>query len=232
MANKNFIVALDQMNRDDLFAFLKEHGQELKFIKLGMELYYRHGPDLVHELAKTFPHLGLFLDLKLHDIPKTVERAISSLEGLPIKFLTLHLQGGKEMVEYALRARETYLPKTKLLGVTVLTSLSDFDTRDLYERTIKEVFKNLVHLALDTDIDGLVCSPLELDLLTQWDPSHQLLRVTPGIRFHQEMKADQKRVMDPQLAWSKGADYLVIGRPITQAQKPGKVIEELNRSPE
>ena len=232
MKTEQVIVALDQMALDDIHSFLSANKNDIHTIKIGLELFLRHGNDVVHLLKREYQK-KIFLDLKLHDIPKTVEKAIESLQGLPIDFLTVHLGGGLEMLKSAKKAKEAFLPKTKLLGVSFLTSLSANDLECIYGISLlhnHDAFKRLFQLANESNIEGVVCSPLELVLLKSNFPN--LLAVTPGIRFSDEVSSqevqDQKRVLTPQEAIKNGADFLVIGRSLTQSIDAKKRFADLN----
>ncbi len=216
------IVALDQMSLDEIHQFMSEHKNDVTTIKIGLELFLKHGHHVVNSLKKEFQK-NIFLDLKLHDIPKTIEKSIESLESLPVDFLTIHLGGGLEMLTAAKKAKDQFLPRAKLLGVSFLTSLGENDLQNIYginPLQTNEAFLRLFHLANLSQIEGVVCSPLELQLLKQHF-SH-LIAVTPGIRFSDEIQSqalqDQKRVMTPEEALANGADYLVIGRSLTKSQ--------------
>lgn len=218
---KKVIVALDNMDQEQVISFLSQADGRLSFVKIGLENYLRYGQDFVKKIANDY-QLKVFLDLKLHDIPNTIAKAISALEGLPIEFLTLHLTGGREMLISAVEAKCKYLPDCQLLGVSYLTSLDEHDFKEIWNTDradINEQFNRLFHLAHDTGIDGVVSSPTEVDLLK--GVSKDLVSVTPGIRFSDEIKSrqlgDQKRVLDPVAAFEKGADFLVMGRSLTQA---------------
>ena len=147
--------------------------------------------------------------MKLHDIPNTVKKSVEEISQYNVKLTTIHLQGGRDMIQAANEAKGD----TKILGVSLLTSLDDSDTRELYNNDFKKQFDNLISVAMETKIDGIVCSSKELELIK--DTS--LIKVVPGIR-NQHTFDDQKRVMTSGEAYSKGADYIVVGRPITQAR--------------
>jgi orotidine-5'-phosphate decarboxylase len=213
------ILALDQMNADEIKHFLDLHGHHFKTIKIGLELYLKYGNQFILEMSQKYQK-DIFLDLKLHDIPKTVEKAIRSLENLPIKFLTVHLGGGLSMLESSLNEIKKTNPTCKLLGVSFLTSLELKDLQMIYGiQNSDEAFLRLFKLAHDSGISGVVCSAHELHLLKSLQT--KLIAVTPGVRFLDEINnqslQDQKRVMDPLLAIKKGADYLVMGRSFTQS---------------
>ena len=213
-------VALDQMTDREAYHFL-ERQTPFTHYKIGLELYLRYGRPFVEHLTKKYPH-KIFLDLKLHDIPQTVGRAIRSLEGLDIHFLTLHLSGGEEMAKQAVLARNDHCPQVKLLGVGYLTSLKESELPEIFGPG-KYAPATLAQKAGAWGLDGLVCSPWELDALKEVSA----LKVCPGIRFLGDPLDDQKRVADPKKAFDKGADYLVMGRSLTRADNLSQRIEQL-----
>lgn len=221
------VVALDNFSKEDLKKFLGKYGSHFKTIKIGLELFNRYGRKYIEDISKKY-ELEVFLDLKLHDIPSTVYKAIRSLEGLSIKFLTIHLSGGEEMIKNAMFARDNYLPNTKLLGVTLLTSLNDEDISTIYHSETEAAFSGLYNLAKKTRIDGVVLSGHELSLARAIDHNyqHNTLKVCPGIRFEGDESVDQARVMAPKDAFHNGANYLVIGRSITENPKVLDNIQE------
>lgn len=220
---KNHIaVALDQMTVAEALAFVKETKNELGFYKVGLELFYLGGKEFIHELAKE--NIRIFLDLKLHDIPTTVEKSIQSLKDLKVDYLTLHLTGGKKMLKAARMAQEEYMPHTKLLGVSYLTSHDQEDLQsifDINDSAQKESsFRNLFNIAAEENIYGVVHSGEELSLANKYP----FISVCPGIRFLDEIETsqtqDQKRVLDPKNAFSfltkEKNVILVIGRSLTK----------------
>jgi orotidine-5'-phosphate decarboxylase len=213
------IVALDQMGLDEIDVFLKNKDNTLPFVKIGLELFVKYGPDLIHKIHFEY-HKKIFLDLKLHDIPVTVTKAVASLKNLPIDFLTLHLSGGEEMLHCALNEARISIPYCKILGVSFLTSLEKKDLSEIFgiENT-DEAFLRLFKIASNSGIDGVVSSPHEVSLLKKHYP--KLLAVTPGIRFADEISSntlqDQKRVTTPKEAFELGSDYLVMGRSLTKS---------------
>lgn len=223
------IVALDQMTLEDIDAFLKRSDNPFTFVKIGLELFVKYGPDLVHKIHDEYQK-KIFLDLKLHDIPITVSRAIASLKNLPIHMLTVHLGGGEKMLQEALKEARQSIPQCKILGVSFLTSLEASDLQDVYGITdTNEAFLRLFSLAAKTKIDGVVCSPLEAKLLKT--NFNSLLAVTPGVRFADEISSvntqDQKRVATPKEAFDLGSDFLVIGRSLTQSKELSQRVETL-----
>ena len=231
MNSKHVMVALDNMDKEKCFSFLKRLPEELPLVKIGLEMFNRYGASFVREVATTFQK-RIFLDLKLHDIPNTVEKAILSLEGLPIDFLTVHLSGGRAMLEACQRARNKAHPNLNILGVSFLTSLGNQDFKELFDlepSQQKEAFRRLFALAQETHTQGIVCSPLELEILESYP---QLMSVCPGIRFQDEIDqgniGDQQRVLSPKSAFEAGANYLVMGRSLTQANDLQQRTRELN----
>ena len=229
MSVKQTIVALDQMTIEEIDLFLSRPENTLQTVKIGLELFVKHGPELVHKIHREYKK-KIFLDLKLHDIPITVERAIHSLKNLPIDFLTIHLSGGEAMIVAALNEARKSIPDCKILGVRFLTSLEDKDLKTLFGITDTEnAFLRLFSLADSTKIDGIICSPHELSLVKKNYP--RLLAITPGIRFKDEIDSqkvqDQKRVANPNEALALGADFLVIGRSLTKASNLSSRLKEL-----
>jgi orotidine-5'-phosphate decarboxylase len=213
------IVALDQMGPEEIDLFLRKKDNNLPFVKIGLELYLKHGSELVKKIHHEYQK-KIFLDLKLHDIPVTVAKAITSLNGLPIDFLTVHLGGGEAMLKAAVNEAQESIPNCKILGVSFLTSLEEKDLEALYGiKDTEAAFLRLFKVAEISGIDGVVCSPHEVALLKKHHP--KLLAVTPGIRFSDEIEGakvqDQKRVMDPKEALTLGSDYLVMGRSLTKS---------------
>ena len=215
----DLILALDVPTREEAAPILRQLRGELRWVKIGLQMFTAYGPDYVRAVADE--GFNIFLDLKLHDIPNTVAKAIESLAPLPIGMLTLHTVGGREMMTYARKAQLQTQPDLLLLGVTVLTSM---DATGLSELGINvdpaTQVSRLGKLASDSGLRGLVCSPLEVSLLrSQLATDFQL--VTPGIRPAGEADSDdQKRIMTPADAARAGSSYIVVGRPILKAKDP------------
>ena len=188
-------------------------------IKIGSVAFNSIGHTIIDYASKK--GFDIFLDLKLHDIPNTVVKSIKGLTSLPLKMLTIHASGGKDMMSAAMEAVSG--TKIKIFGVTVLTSLSDEDTSEIYKRTSSEQVDKMLDLAESAGIDGVVCSPHELKYVQNRE---SLLSITPGIRLEDSID-DQKRVMTPKEAIELGANYLVIGRPITASDNISKTLEEI-----
>jgi orotidine-5'-phosphate decarboxylase len=229
MSTEKVIVALDQMSLEDIDVFLKNPENKFSFVKIGLELFVKYGPDLVHRIHNDY-HKKIFLDLKLHDIPVTVAKAVAALKNLPIHMLTVHLSGGEKMLTEALAEARRSIPQCKILGVSFLTSLEASDLKTMFNITDTDAaFNRLFNLASESGIDGVICSPLEAKLVKKSHP--HLLAVTPGIRFEDEINStqtqDQKRVATPSQAFTMGSDYLVIGRSLTKAKDLSSRISEL-----
>ena len=191
-------------------------------LKIGSVAFNSLGHKVIDYAAqKSF---DIFLDLKLHDIPNTVKKCIEGLTSLPIKMLTVHTSGGKDMMVAAMEAVSG--TDIKVFGVTVLTSLNDDDTTVIFKRISSEQVEAMLDEAESAGIDGVVCSPYELELVSK---RKSLLSITPGIRL-KNSNDDQKRVMTPREALDLGTDYLVIGRPITTSVDIKKSFEEIYQS--
>ena len=211
------IIPLDVSSVSGALALVDQLGDEADFYKIGFELYTRGGLEVVRELVSRDKRV--FLDIKLHDIPNTVARAVEAASDLGVDLLTLHASGGQRMMEAAAEARSGHL---KLLGVTVLTSMTTDEMASVWGRKISlvrdEVFR-LANLGKEAGLDGIVSSALEASWIRQKiGPS--FLIVTPGIRPAGSSSDDQNRVATPREAVRNGADFLVIGRPITRADDP------------
>ena len=219
------ILALDLEDRESAIKLLQRAGDELQWVKIGLQMFTRYGPDYVREIAD----LGkrVFLDLKLHDIPNTVAKAIESISQLPIGMLTIHICGGKEMMGEAVAYQQKNAPHLKLLGVTVLTSMDGASLNDIgLGRSPEEQVLSLASLAEEAGMSGLVCSPHEVGKIHAIHGNAFTL-VTPGIRPTGSEKGDQKRVMTPSEAARAGSDFIVVGRPIYQAANPQEVVSRI-----
>jgi len=216
------IVAIDEINFDEASFILDSLDSKKCMVKIGSIAFNSIGPDLIFYAAEK--GFDIFLDLKLHDIPNTVRKSIEGLKSLPIKMLTIHISGGKDMMEAAMDAVKG--TEIKIFGVTVLTSLSNADTNEIFQRTTLEQVNAMLDLAESVGIDGVVCSPHELELVSKRE---SLLSITPGIRL-KDSNDDQKRVMIPKEAIDLGANYLVIGRPITQSEDVSEALNTIYES--
>ncbi len=217
---KDVIIACDFASAEATFAFLDKFVDEKPFVKIGMELYYAEGPSIVREI-KARGH-KIFLDLKLHDIPTTVKKAMKVLSGLDVDMTNLHAAGTKAMMEAAIEGltREDGT-RPLLIAVTQLTSTSEERMRDelLISAPIDQTVMHYAKNAADAGLDGVVCSPLEAGKVHDTCGA-SFVTVTPGVRFADGDVGDQVRVMTPAQAKEIGSDYIVVGRPITAADDP------------
>ena len=217
---KDVIIALDFDSKEKVFSFLDQFTQEKPFVKIGMELYYAEGPDIVRQI-KARGH-KIFLDLKLHDIPNTVKKAMAVLSGLDVDMTNLHAAGTKAMMEAAVEGL-TRPDGTRplLIAVTQLTSTSQerMEADLLIHEPLDQVVMHYAQCAAQAHLDGVVCSPLEAGKVHE-TCGKNFLTVTPGVRFADGEVGDQVRVTTPERAKEIGSDYIVVGRPITQAADP------------
>jgi len=217
---KDVIIALDFDSKAKTLTFLDQFTEEKPFVKIGMELYYAEGPAMVREI-KARGH-KIFLDLKLHDIPNTVKKSMAVLAGLDVDMTNLHAAGTKAMMEAALEGL-TRPDGTRpiLIAVTQLTSTSQERMTDdlLIEKPLDQVVMHYAKCAAESGLDGVVCSPLEAGKVHD-TCGKSFVTVTPGVRFADGDVGDQVRVTTPARAKEIGSDYIVVGRPITQAADP------------
>jgi orotidine-5'-phosphate decarboxylase len=217
---KDVIIACDFPDRETTLAFLDRFTEEKPFVKIGMELFYAQGPEIVREIKRRGHRI--FLDLKLHDIPNTVRRSMAVLSSLDVDMVNLHAAGGKEMMRAALEGL-TRKDGTRplLIAVTQLTSTSQsvMEEELLIEKPLDQVVLHYAKNAADAGLDGVVCSPLEAGKVHEVCGSN-FVTVTPGVRFAGGDVGDQVRVTTPAKAGQIGSDYLVMGRPITGAEDP------------
>ena len=217
---KDVIIACDFSSAEQTFAFLDKGTGKKPFVKIGMELFYAEGPAAVRE-TRARGH-RIFLDLKLHDIPNTVKKAMAALSALDVDMINLHAAGTKAMMTAALEG----LPRPDgtrplLIAVTQLTSIdqSRMEKELLIREPLDQVVLHYAANAAEAGLDGVVCSPLEADIVHRRCGAG-FLTVTPGVRFAGGETGDQKRVTTPAQAQALGSDYIVVGRPITQAEDP------------
>ena len=221
MSAKDVIIALDFPTREETLTFLDQFpAGEKPFVKIGMELFYAEGPQVVRDI-KARGH-KIFLDLKLHDIPNTVKRAMAVLSRLDVDMVNLHAAGASEMMKAALEGL-TRPDGTRpiLIAVTQLTSTDAAALKNelLIDTPMAETVLSYAQNAAKSGLDGVVCSPLEAGAVHQ-RCGKDFLTVTPGVRFADGDAGDQKRVTTPAKAKELGSDYIVVGRPITQAEDP------------
>lgn len=219
------IIALDFSSKDEVYGFLDKFKDKKPFVKIGMELFYSEGPEIVREIKRRGHKI--FLDLKLHDIPNTVKSAMRVLSGLNVDICNLHAAGGSEMMKAAVEGlTRADGSRPLLIAVTQLTST---DARMLKDELLisEDMEKTIMSYALNaktSGLDGVVCSPLEADKVHSVC-GKEFITVTPGVRFADGEKGDQKRVTTPAEARKIGSDYIVVGRPVTRAENPVQAYE-------
>lgn len=215
---RDVIIACDFSDKAKLFDFIGKIETLKPYVKVGMELFYKEGPSIVKELKAR--GCKIFLDLKLHDIPNTVEKAMANIAMLGVDIVNVHAAGGIEMMKAARRGLSSKEEgkNTLLIAVTELTSISQdiLENELLINKPLIEVVKTYALNAKNAGLDGVVCSPLEAPIIKELG----LISVTPGIRFQEDSKNDQKRVATPSYAKELGSTYIVVGRSITGASDP------------
>lgn len=230
MTNNEVIIALDFQDKRQVNQFLEPFGDRHLWVKVGMELFYQEGPGLIAELKEK--NYSIFLDLKLHDIPTTVQKAMNRLAGLGVDMVNVHAAGGKKMMEAAVEGLESGIAKGQkrpfCIAVTQLTSTSqEMLQKELFiSKAMNDVVAEYAFLAKESKMDGVVCSPLEAGLIKEKCGS-AFLTVTPGIRMEGDEKNDQKRTATPSEARKLGSDFIVVGRSITHSHNPVKSYETI-----
>ena len=212
MTNPRIIVAIDTYDLQEANAILDQLNPDLCYIKIGSVVYNSIGKSFLREVSSR--GFKIFLDLKLHDIPNTVHEAILGFHDCAIDMLTVHLSGGEEMLKKAMLAGKSI--DAKVIGVSILTSLEESDTMALFDNKLDHQIRNLFEIAVKANLDGVVCSPHELEM-SNTILNYDSIKITPGIRDI-KVEDDQARTMNAKEAIEQGATFLVIGRPITQAQ--------------
>lgn len=229
MLDSRVIVALDFASMSDAESLIEQLKPNDCKLKVGKEMFTRFGPEFVNRLSKK--GFDVFLDLKFHDIPNTVAKACLSAADLGVWMTNVHTLGGQAMLEAAANALSSLQThKPHLIGVTILTHMqqSDLDAIGIMTPLEQQVTKLALH-ANDCGLDGIVCSPVDLDFITPNLPN-EFMYVTPGVRLEGSKQDDQKRIMTPIDAINSGSSYLVVGRPITQAKEPAQVLTQINES--
>ena len=225
MFNKRVIVALDSNDINKTIKLVKTLRKDVYAFKIGYEFFFNFGLKGYKKIYSICPKI--FLDLKLHDIPNTVKNGLNALAKIKPLLTTIHISGGDQMM-LSSKPKKNF---TKVLGVSVLTSLNSKQTKKYYnESNVSLLVKKFAKLAKKNKLDGVVCSPKEIKYIRKQTGKNFII-VTPGIRINNKIKKDdQKRIETPRKAIEMGANYLVIGRPITQAKDPLKVLKEINKT--
>ena len=217
---KAVIIACDFKDKEETLNFLNKFENEQLYLKIGMELFYSEGPEIVREIKKRGHKI--FLDLKLHDIPNTVEKAMKSLANLDVDMTNVHASGTTKMMEAGLRGlTKEDGTRPLLIAVTQLTSTSQevMEQDLLIKENIEDVVMHYAENSKKAGLDGVVCSPLEVQAVKN-RCGKEFLTITPGIRFSTDSKDDQSRITTPAKAKELGSDYIVVGRSITKAENP------------
>lgn len=217
---KAVIIACDFKDKEETLDFLNKFANEHLYLKIGMELFYSEGPEIVREIKKRGHKI--FLDLKLHDIPNTVEKAMKSLANLDVDMTNVHASGTTKMMEAGLRGlTKEDGTRPLLIAVTQLTSTSQeaMEQDLLIKENIEDVVMHYAENSKKAGLDGVVCSPLEVQAVKN-RCGKEFLTITPGIRFSTDSKDDQSRITTPAKAKELGSDYIVVGRSITKAENP------------
>jgi orotidine-5'-phosphate decarboxylase len=224
MTDPKIIVAIDTFDFEKANAILEQLNPDLCLIKIGSVIFNALGKSfLQHASSQGFK---IFLDLKLHDIPNTVHETITGFHDCKIEMLTVHLSGGEEMLRRAMLAGKSI--NTKVIGVSMLTSLEEEDSLTLFGNKLEDQISNLFKIAVKVNMDGIVCSPHELEISNKILGSN-VIKITPGIRDI-KVEDDQARTMSAKEATERGSTFLVIGRPITQAEDISQALENFNNS--
>ncbi len=227
------IAALDVPSPNQAHTLIDQIGSQIGAFKVGMELFTAAGPEIIHRIREQ--DAAVFLDLKFHDIPNTVAKAVASAVRLDVQMLTIHTHGGSTMMKAAENAaqetaRELGTAAPLVLGVSVLTSMDQSDLQEIgLSNPVADQVERVVQLGVESGLRGFVCSPLEIERLRKIIPKETKL-VTPGIRMASDAKGDQKRTKSPIEALQSGADYLVIGRPIYAAPNPSDALKRILES--
>ena len=225
MKSKKIIVALDSNDLNKTIKLVKILKKDIYAFKIGYQFFYNFGLEGYKKIYSICPKI--FLDLKLHDIPNTVEKGLAALVKMNPLFTTIHISGGDDMMRITKPSKKN----TKILGVSILTSLDSDQTKKYYnKKNVSALVKKFTQAAKNNKLDGVVCSPHEIKYIRK-EVGKNFIIVTPGIRISNKLKSDdQKRVENPKRAVDQGANFLVIGRPITMSKDPLKTLKKINKS--
>jgi len=223
MQSKKIIVALDSNNFSEIEKLVKSLKKEVYAFKIGYQFFFNFGLIGYKKIYSICPKI--FLDLKLHDIPNTVKNGLEALNKIKPILTTIHISGGDEMMKSSVKDKRF----TKILGVSILTSIDSKQTKKFYnQKNVSSLVKKFAKFAKKNGLDGVICSPKEIKVIRKATGKNFII-VTPGIRLKSKIKSDdQKRIETPEKAIEMGANYLVIGRPITKSKNPLKTLKEIN----
>ena len=222
MSSKRIIVALDSSNFDKVKKLVETLKKEVYAFKIGYQFFFNFGIKGYKKIHSICPNI--FLDLKLHDIPNTVKNGLEALQKIRPLLTTIHISGGDNMMISSRTSKKS----TKILGVSILTSLDSNQTKKYYnQKNVSALVKKFANYAKKNGLDGIVCSPREIKFIRE-EVGKDFIIVTPGIRIDDKIKSDdQKRIATPEKAINLGANYLVIGRPITESRHPNAELEKI-----
>ena len=225
MPSKKIIIALDSNNFSEIEKLVKSLKKDVYAFKIGYQFFFNFGLIGYKRIFSICPKI--FLDLKLHDIPNTVKNGLEAINKIRPILTTIHISGGDEMMKFSVKNKKF----TKILGVSILTSMDVKQTKKFYnQKNVSVLVKKFAKIAKKNGLDGVVCSPKEIKIIRK-ETGKNFIIVTPGIRLKNKIKSDdQKRVETPEKAIEMGANYLVIGRPITKSKNPLKTLKEINKT--
>ena len=228
MSKNPIFCAIDTSNVDDAIRLVDQISNHIGGIKLGLEFFTSCGINGIEKISKF--GLPLFLDLKLYDIPNTVRKSLNNILSLQPEYTTLHMSGGSDMIRECVNLKKNIGSSTNLIGVTLLTSFNENSIKEIgISGSVNESVENLSNLAFNCGMDGIVCSPMEIRKVKETFGS-KLKVIVPGIRNQTDNNDDQKRTLSAKKAIEFGADIIVVGRPITSAEIPGKAAEIFHQS--
>ena len=225
--NSKIIVALDCSNKNDAISLANKLHPSFCNLKVGLQLFVSCGPSIIQELHK----LGykVFLDLKFHDITNTVVKSCLAAAELGVWMINIHSSGGSKMMHQVMKEIKDNNYKTLVLGVTMLTSIDENEMKEIgYINNMEQQVHNMAEMSYKANLNGIVCSAQEAKLVKSRFPNN-FLCVCPGIRSAGDNTNDQKRIMTPQMAFENGADYIVVGRPITESDDPWDALERIKK---
>ena len=228
MTNNPIYCAIDKSDIDEAIALINQILPFIGGIKLGLEFFTAHGPEGIRKIKEI--GLPIFLDLKLYDIPNTVKKSLSNILSFSPEYTTVHISGGSEMLNECVKLKKELNSPTKLIGVTMLTSFNNKLINEIgLQNTVTENVKNLSTLAFKCGLDGIVCAPLEIDMIKKIY-GNKLKLIVPGIRETHDDANDQKRTLTVKEAFNAGGDVIVIGRPIVESDSPAESAEAIQKS--
>jgi orotidine-5'-phosphate decarboxylase len=228
LTNNPIYCAIDTSDIDKAILLIEQIAPYVGGVKLGLEFFTAHGPEGINKIKEI--GLPIFLDLKLYDIPNTVKKSLSNILSFSPEYTTVHISGGSEMLNECVKLKKEMNSSTNLIGVTMLTSFNDNSINEIgLKSTVTENVKNLSTLANKCGLDGIVCAPLEIDMVKK-KYGNKLKLIVPGIREVHDDANDQKRTLTAKEAFNTGADVIVVGRPIIESNSPADAAAAIQKS--